>query len=437
MLTAAATKQHTYPELLAALYPMAASVTAQVDQEMTVFGGTVHRDHLDDYWALLKEMLLEPKFDEADLARIRANAVTGVDVGLRRSDDEETGKEVLLGAIFHEHPYGHPPQGKIEDLRSITIDDVRAFYREQLRADNLRTGLAGGFPPGFAQRADRELRSSLPGPADDREAVAVPPAPAIERNRMLIVEKPTRATGLHMGFPLDVERGDPDWVALWLARSFLGEHRSENSYLYQRLREIRGLNYGDYAYLEYFPNGGARFRPEPNIARSRQVFQVWIRPVPAENGPFALKAAWYELDKLVKNGLTKAQFEATRDYLSKSVAMLVQTDDRRLGYALDSEFYGMPDFVDYVRDGLPRLTVEDVNRAIATHLRSDRLQFVVVADDANAFRTAILGPEPTSITYQAEPGPEILAEDAVIEKIRLQLRPEDIAIVPIDEVFAR
>ena len=90
------------------------------------------------------------------------------------------------------------------------------------------------------------------------------------------------------------------------------------------------------------------------------------------------------------DGLTEEQFEATRDYLTKSVAMLVQTDDRRIGYALDSEFYGTPEFVDYVRDGLDRLALTDVNRAIARHLRSERLQFVVVAADAKSFRDAIL-----------------------------------------------
>ncbi len=444
MLTAAASKQHTYAQILDELYPMAAGVSAQVDEEMTVFSGTVHRDHLDDYWALLREMLTQPAFDAEDFARIRANAITGLDVGLRRSDDEETGKEVLLGAIFHDHPYDAPPAGAIEDLRNLTLDDVRAFYRAHLRADDLRVGLAGDFPTGFEQRVQRELREALatadatPAEASaDGHAIGkpIPPAPEIGHNRMRIVEKSTRATGLHIGFPLDVKRGDPDWVALWLVRSYFGEHRSENSFLYQRLREIRGLNYGDYCYIEYFPNGGEHFRPEPNVARSRQVFQVWLRPVPPENGPFALKAAWWELDKLVKNGLTEKQFEATRDYLSKSVAMLVQTDDRRLGYALDSMFYGTPEFVRYVRDGLAKLTLDDVNRAIKTHLRSDRLQFVVVTADAKGFRDAILGDAPTPITYQAKPGPDILAEDAIIEKLHLDLRPDDVTIEPIDDVF--
>ena len=69
--------------------------------------------------------------------------------------------------------------------------------------------------------------------------------------------------------------------------SYFGQHRSSNSYLYQRLREARGLNYGDYAYIEYFPRGMFLMTPDPNLARQQQIFQIWIRPVEADNGMFA------------------------------------------------------------------------------------------------------------------------------------------------------
>ena len=71
---------------------------------------------------------------------------------------------------------------------------------------------------------------------------------------------------MSFGFPVDLKRGDPDWLALWLARSYIGEHRSENSHLYQRIREERGMNYGDYAYIEYFP--GAMFSMQPGTELS-------------------------------------------------------------------------------------------------------------------------------------------------------------------------
>ena len=60
------------------------------------------------------------------------------------------------------------------------------------------------------------------------------------------------------------------FVALWLARAWLGEHRASNGRLYNRIREVRGMNYGDYAYIEAFPRGMYQFFPDPNLGRRAQ-----------------------------------------------------------------------------------------------------------------------------------------------------------------------
>ena len=106
--------------------------------------------------------------------------------------------------------------------------------------------------------------------------------------RISIIKRETRATALSLGFPIDVTRADKDWPALAVVASYFGQHRSSNSYLYQRLREARGLNYGDYAYIEYFPRGMFQFTPDPNLGRSSQIFQIWIRPVDSREWPLCV-----------------------------------------------------------------------------------------------------------------------------------------------------
>ena len=67
---------------------------------------------------------------------------------------------------------------------------------------------------------------------------------------------------------------------------------------------------------------------------------------------FALRIALYELNKLVEEGITEGDFEATRRFLGKFVNLLTQTQSEELGYALDSQFYGIPPFRDYVKGSL-------------------------------------------------------------------------------------
>ena len=58
---------------------------------------------------------------------------------------------------------------------------------------------------------------------------------------------------ISLGHPIAVTRAHPDFAALSVARAWLGEHRASSGRLFQRIREVRGMNYGDYAYIEAFP----------------------------------------------------------------------------------------------------------------------------------------------------------------------------------------
>jgi len=251
-----------------------------------------------------------------------------------------------------------------------------------------------------------------------------------------IIKRETRATAISMGFPIDVNRSfGKDYAALALVASYFGQHRSSSSYLYYRLRELRGLNYGDYAYTEYFPRGMFQFEPDANIARKFQIFQIWIRPVEPQNGNFALRAALYEYDKLVKNGLDEKTFEESRNFLSKYVNILTQTKDAELGYALDSKFYGIGNYNQFMKESLAKLTLADVNKAIKTYLASNKMRVVIVTKDAEDLRDEIVGNKSAKISYAAPKPKEITDEDKLIETYPIRVKSSDVTITPVGNVF--
>ena len=274
--------------------------------------------------------------------------------------------------------------------------------------------------------------SALPAGSDS--LTTIPAAPELEGRKAVVIEKETPAVAVSFGFPIDLRRGDPDWVAMWLARSWLGEHRSSNSHLYQRIREARGMNYGDYAYIEYYPRGMFRTMPNANIGRRQQIFQVWIRPLRENNDAhFATRVAMYELEKLIEQGMSAEDFEATRSFLSKYVAQMTASQARQLGYAIDSEYYGIERFADYVRKGLADLSVEQVNAAIRRHLQTEDVQFVFIAKDAQELAERLTQETPSPLAYNTEQPEELLAEDAVIEKLELAL--DEVEVISVEAVF--
>ena len=436
MLANGGSHDMTYEQIVSTMYPMATGFGSQVDKEMTVFAGTTHADNLTKYYQLISEMLLNPGWRPEDFTRNREDAINALKVGLRQSNDEELGKEVLYNFIYEGgHPYGQNDTGTIASLEKLTLDDVKQFYHDHYTQANLIVGLAGGYPKGFDEKVQRDFAAKLPaGPADK---LSLPQPEKINGLEMQIIEKNTMGTAISFGFPIPVTRKDPDWAALLVMQAYLGQHRSSSSYLYQRLREIRGLNYGDYAYIEYFPRGMFQFHPDPNLGRQQQIFQVWIRPVEPKNGLFALRAGLFELNKLVRDGMTEKDFEATRLFLSKFVNVLTKDQDAQLGYALDSRYYGLPGFTDYVRAQLAKLTLADVNRAIKKYLQTDNVKIVIVTQNAQAFKDAALANKPSPISYTSAPPKEILDEDKLIESYKLNFNPKRVEVIPVDQVFQK
>jgi zinc protease len=415
-----------------AMFPMAAELSYQVDQELTVFHGTVHKDNFDAFYALLSAQLFDPGLLEADFSRVRDDLLNSIKTDLRANNDEELGKEALREMIYRGHPYGHLSRGRIDAIERLTVADVRDFYRRFYGRGNAMIAMAGDFSEAQAARIRNDL-SKLGGEAP--EPLAIPPVKRPDGVRVRIVEKDTRATAISFGFPIEVTRSHPDFPALWLVRSYFGEHRSSNSFLFQKLREIRGLNYGDYAYIEYFPRGMFKFHPDPNLWRKHQIFEVWIRPVVPENGHFALRAAKYELDRLVKNGMTASDFEETRSFLLKFMSVLTKTQDGRLGYAMDSELYGIPEFVPYMTEKLKALTIDDVRGAVKKHLASKSLDVLIVTKDAAGLRDRLVAGTPSPIRYESEKTAEILAEDKEIATYDLGITADGIEILPLEKIF--
>ena len=431
MLGSGGTNALTYKQILDAMYPMAAGVNVSTDKEMTVFSGETHVDNLEKFYALMRDMILHPGWRPDDFTRLRDDSLNALKISLRGNNDEELGKEVLYGRIFAGHPYATENLGSVTSLTKMTVADLQAFHKQHYTQANLMIGLAGGYPAGFAERVKKDFTALPAGVADHVTAAAPQP---LAHNEVTLVEKDTRSVAWSIGFPLGVKRGDADYPALLLAQTWLGQHRSGGR-LYDRMREVRGLNYGDYAYIEHFPYGMFRLEPPANVARSQQVFQIWIRPVEPAAAVFALRLAIFELDRLVKNGIDQADFERSRQFLSKYVNVLTKTKSTELGYAMDSAYYGIGNYNGYVKTALAKLTAADVNAAIKRHLRSDNMQIVGVARDTAKLQAELTGDIPTPMHYNAPKAQDILDEDKTVENWPLKLRPENVKIIPVSQIF--
>ena len=428
------TRDRSYSQVLELLYPMAASYSASVDKEMTVVSGVVYRESAPAFTRLLTEAILKPGFRTEDFERVKSRTLDTLEKTLRYSSDEELGKAALYERVFAGTPYQHLTLGTVASLKAITLEDVRQFYTTHFTRANVTLALGGAYSADLEQALQAGLQQLPPGKP---ETVAAPACRPLASRQVVLVKKPGPATAISLGYPITVHRGSREFYALWLANSWLGEHRNSSGHLYQFIREARGMNYGDYSYIEAFPHGGQRLMPPTGVGRRQQLFEVWIRPVPEGRALFALRAAVREVEKLRDHGLTREQFEAHRSFLKKYCLQFATDTEARLGYAVDDRFYGLEGHLARFRRMMDEITIEEVNAAIRRHLQVDNLIIAMVTADAEGLRRALAADTPSPIDYgQIRKPAEILAEDKEIEHYPLRIREANVAIIPVDEMFA-
>jgi zinc protease len=436
MIAEASTQNHSLDEILKLLYPLAAAYDVRVDRERATLTGRTHRDNLGAYLDLFTDALLRPAFLQSDFERVKNDAINYVANTLRYSSDEELGKATLYEFVFRGTPYAHPSIGTVQGLTAVTLDDVRAFYRQHFTRANALLGVGGGYDNALVASLESALGEL---PAGERTAPPQIAPAAITGREVLLIDKPRADASISFGFPIGVHRGERDFYALWIANSWLGEHRNQAAHLFQVIREARGLNYGDYSYIEVFPEGGQRNMPPVNVPRRQQLFEVWIRTLPNEQAHFALRAAVREVEELFANGMSQEDFELTRQFLKKYSLHFADTTAMRLGYAVDDEFYGLRDegHLARFRRMMDELTLDDVNGAIKRHLDPADMKIAIVTGDAEGLRTALASDAPSPLRY-ATPKPDaVVEEDQEIAAYPLGIAAERISVVPVSAAFER
>ncbi|MDB5198864.1 MAG: peptidase [Chitinophagaceae bacterium] len=436
------TKTMTNRQIREFIFPMAANYSSSVDKEVTIFTFTVHKDFLRKFYPVVKGLILTPSFKEEDFTRVKSNQQNYVDEIIRASSDEDYSKLALEDLLFRGTRYQHMVSGTSAGVAAITLDDIKAHYKNFFTKNNLTIGIAGGYTPDFLAQLKNDM-AKLPA--------TTPTLPTgIKANtpngiEVEIISKPDAlGSAIFTGAPLAITRSSNDFAALMVANSYLGEHRKSYGKLYDKIRSTRSMNYGDYSYIEWYDNGGGNMLPQSGVPRLSNYFSIWIRPVQIAEGlkkqyeelndieighaQFALRLAVRELDNLINKGLSQKDFEVTRQFLRSYIKLYIQTPESQLGFLLDSKYYGRKDYIKEMDALLAKLTVDDVNRAVKKYLQTQNMFVTIVTDDSEAGPLARAleknTPSPMSYSNLVREGlpKAVVDEDAEIAKYKLNVK---------------
>ncbi len=446
LITQGGTGDLSFSDIKEKIYPMAASYNSSVDKEVSIFTFAVHKDWLDEFYPILKGLIVNPAFDSSDFERVKTNQQSYVDQVIRASSDEEYSKKALEDFLFRGTNYQHMVEGKTESVKSITIEDVKEHYKKYFTKNNLLIGIAGNYSDDFLNKLKSDLAQL---PDTDPQ---IPEAPEVNMPNGIEVEIIAKegafGSAIFLGYPIPVTRADDDFAALMVANSFLGEHRKSYGKLYKMIREERSMNYGNYSYIEWYDNGGGNMLPPSGVPRQSNYFSIWIRPVQIAkqlktqyeelkdvevgHAHFALRMALREVNKLIENGMTEEEFNNTRAFLRSYIKLYIKSPSDQLGYLMDSKMYGREDYISEIDELLAGLTLEDVNEAIKKYWQIENMKITIVTDvsEAEALAESLKENKPSPMSYsnivRAGLPEEVLSEDSETEDFILNIKSVNI-----------
>jgi zinc protease len=344
-------------------------------------------------------------------------------------------------------------EGKSASVAAITLDDVKEQYKKFFTKNNLVIGIAGNYSVSFLNKLKSDL-AKLPDTNPE-----IPSAPVVKMpdgiDVEIIAKNGAFGSAIFAGYPLSITRADDDFAALMVANSYLGEHRKSYGKLYQMIREQRSMNYGDYSYIEWYNNGGGNMVPPSGVPRHSNYFALWIRPVQIAkqlkmqyeelkdvnigHAHFALRMASREMDKMIKDGISQEDFEATRAFLQSYIKLYIQSPDEQLGYLMDSRMYGRENYIKELGSALGKLTLDDVNKAIKKYMQIDNMKITIVTDvsEAEALAESLRNNSPSPMSYsnlvKAGLPEDVLNEDTATENFRLNIK--NVTVVDSKDTF--
>ncbi len=453
LITQGGTGDLSFSDIKDKIYPMAARYYSSVDKEVTIFTFEFHKDWMDKFYPIMIGLITNPSLTQSDFDRVKTNQQAYVDQVIRASSDEEYSKKSLEDFLFRGTDYQHMIEGKSASVAAITLDDVKEQYKKFFTKNNLVIGIAGNYSESFLNKLKSDL-AKLPDTNPE-----IPSAPVVKMpdgiDVEIIAKNGAFGSAIFAGYPLSITRADDDFAALMVANSYLGEHRKSYGKLYQMIREQRSMNYGDYSYIEWYNNGGGNMVPPSGVPRHSNYFALWIRPVQIAkqlkmqyeelkdvnigHAHFALRMALREMDKMITNGISQEDFEATRAFLQSYIKLYIQSPDEQLGYLMDSRMYGRENYIKELGSSLGKLTLDDVNKAIKKYMQIDNMKITIVTDvsEAEALAESLRNNSPSPMSYsnlvKAGLPEDVLNEDAATENFQLNIK--NVTVVDSKDTF--
>jgi len=302
------TERRSALEIARAIDGRGGALNAFTAKEYTCYHARVLDEHLPLALDVLADMLLNSRFDPADLAREKD--VICEEIKMYEDVPDDLVHDLFAGALWRGHALGRPIVGTTERVQAMTREEILAYKARHYVPENMVVAAAGHLEhERVVEWAHQLFGPMAPGPGD-RPAPGAPADP--EGPAIVVRQKEIEQAHLVLGttaLPLT----DPNIYALYVLNAIVGG--SSSSLLFQEVREKRGLAYSVYSYHSMYRSAGC--------------FGVYAGVSPRMVDP-TLELVLDLLTGLGRRGVTEEELSEAREQLKGQLMLGLESTSSRM-----------------------------------------------------------------------------------------------------------
>ena len=306
---------------------------------------------------LLALILKQPSFPQDAFARVQNNALVGLQAQKQAPDDITS--KAFFKALYGTHPYASDPSGTEESLKTLTVDDLKAFYKQYYVARNAVVAIVGALDRTDAEKLANILVGGLP---EGAAAAKLPEVTGLAEANVVKLSHPSTQSHVMLGQP-GIRRTDTDYFALFIGNHILGGNGLV-SRISDEIREKRGLSYSAYSYFM------------PMRERGPYILGLQTRTDKTDE---AIKVLRDTLEKFVKDGPTAKELEASKKNITGGFALRIDSNKKIADYLAVIGFYNLPlDYLDTFIARMNAVTLQQVKDAFKRRIEPGKMVTVIV-----------------------------------------------------------
>jgi zinc protease len=358
------TTKRTKQQIADQLDGVGASLSYGVNTFQTTVNGSMLSRDLKLVLELLAEELMHPAFTQEELDKAKAELKSSI---LRASENTSTRafERLTQIALPASHPYrAAGSERMLANIEKLGVNDVKAFYASCYNASSIIIAIVGDVKAKEAIEMVSSLCKSIPkGTRPVLQFDRIQPGTPVRE----AVTMPGKANmNLVYGHASGLRRNDPDYEAALIANAAVGQ-TSLTSRIGKRVRDTEGLSY----------TLASRWGLS-DILDGAWYVNVAVAPV---NLAKALRSTREEFEKYCKEGITPEELDVQKNFFAGNFNIGLGSNAGIAGSLVAAERFGFgPGYLDEYPERIRKVTLEQVNAAIRTHLHPDKLNLVVAGD---------------------------------------------------------